>query len=376
MLENIINPCLVTFHVATKNPKEFLLKSGIPLEASVLKALSDYGFRDYGEIEYSRDGVIFTTDRDLSTSTHIRSALGLHIDYILECKYKSRNHVWYFFKFYKNKEEEYLSHEEEHNLTTLGLFESYLESQGFPFSNLWFCVKDLEIENIFSLPEVHKGIDVCEGGGEEKSIHEAVSQVTFASIKAHIESISYTMDMLKNLISGHELMTGKELTPVEEEIEGDYVETFELEHEVEPGDPRSELVDLASLTIPIIITTAELRLIEDNITLEQIEVCEDVKAISREVPGVCLYNNYPEKYTEFSKECIKKSLKRDPIDDLDDSFEAWYDKLPERLQFLDTVRVRALPGRIYVINYKQFERTFREGHEKIVQMANQIEKME
>lgn len=346
------------------NLKEYVLNSGIPLEASVLKKLSKYQLHDWGEIEYLREGKVFSTDMDLSTSFHVRMALGLYVNFIIECKYRGRNQNWFFFKFYQDSERDReFTRSEAKNLSSNGVFKTYLESQGFPFSECWFELTDLEVENIFDLPEVHKGIEVHEKGPNEKSIPEAVSQVSFASVYKHIENKEFLLEMMDALLGGED---DDWLEPIGEEKD---IDPFDIDYELKTKKPEEEVVDLASLVVPIIVTTAQINVIDENVTLEEVESCDSISQLSRNVPGVCLLNNYPEKYHVFIEDWSKNKRP-----ERSGSFKRWYNKLPERMQFrVDHPSFTDIPCMVYIINYQHLSKVFDKGYKKIKKMANSIE---
>jgi hypothetical protein len=59
--------------------KQFLLRSGIPLEASIAQKVQKQGFIDQGEYPYERNGKIFSIDINVEKTLALTS---LHRSYL------------------------------------------------------------------------------------------------------------------------------------------------------------------------------------------------------------------------------------------------------------------------------------------------------
>ena len=57
--------------------------------------MSKFGFGDYGELEYNREGKTFT-DCWYTTEADISKMLQAYVTLVIECKYKSDGQYWLY----------------------------------------------------------------------------------------------------------------------------------------------------------------------------------------------------------------------------------------------------------------------------------------
>ena len=172
--------------------KDFILKSGVPLEMSVIKKLMPNNFFTNWVGKYERNGKTFFNDFLASKFFSIRDGLDMYVNFLVECKYKSENHSWYFFK----------------NPTT-GSPESVVENYVFnQFFEAFIKSKNLKLNhneksNImfedFGFPIVNKGIDISEKDGTENNILEAISQVSYGSLNAQYEGYIFFSEVIEEI---------------------------------------------------------------------------------------------------------------------------------------------------------------------------------
>ncbi|MCX6652437.1 MAG: hypothetical protein NT137_03675 [Methanomassiliicoccales archaeon] len=298
----------------TKNLKSIILKSGIPLEASVIKKMAKFNLQDHGDYEYERDGKTFSNDCWFSQNYPISRSASVMVNYVIECKYKDRNQKWFFFKF----------NEYAHSYRNVGsnmLFSYFIEAPRGRKNRELFNPKLeylLGSENLFGLPIADSGLDVTQSDSNPNVIREAVSQVSYASINIHRIGIGINSFMLNQKISNKK---------------------------------RIGVFPFSTLTIPIIVTTAPLSILRDEVTLEEIENSIDIMDLAEEVPGICL--NRSQTHDQFTY--MDKVNEADPVY-LSTEVEDWL----KNYQGLDKEAahdiIRGSPvNRIHILNYASLE---------------------
>lgn len=289
-----------------KKFQEWLLHSGLPLEASILKILLKKGFEDSGEVEFRRDGKIFSSDigayhyRNLSEE----EPRSLVVNLIVESKYKSKDkaHSWVFVKF--SGEEDNLRHEARNeffdDMISLDL------SKKLDLHKLHFKFSTLETAN--------KGVDIFPGGVEPNVIREAVTQATLGAISVHF-------GMIRDIITLYQI--------------GDLgLDTI--------GDP------LVALTIPIIVTNADIYLVKKEIDLKDIEEIDDVEKLVTTQKGIALINH---EYS-LSREYCENFIKENPID----IPKEIKNLIQKNRSFINSLPFKSIhPGIVYIINFKYLE---------------------
>lgn len=310
-----------------KDIKQLILKSGIPLEVSVMNKLKKFNFDDYGEISYEREGKIFSTDIHLANNYQFSKDLSIHFNFIIECKYKTQNHKWFFLEF---PEDDYIyggGRFDCRNMVFTQLADICLKDKlkvrqhdkYEPFNP----ISQLRIKNIFNLPFVNKGIELYTEGIEPNAIPEAVSQVSLGAIAAQKGSIEYNFEMFEDY----------------------YFENPEAED--------WETHSIAAVTYPIIITTSKLFKFDSNISLEDIEKTEKIMDLCKEVQGVLLTNTEYKREEIFIEELFTKS----PIRLSKKTLAVLEKNKMGVISSLDSLKLMS-PGYIYVINYEYLTELF------------------
>lgn len=248
--------------------RDAFLKSGIPLEASTYEILQKFNMLDMGEVEYERFGKVFTTDVYCEKSFQISEELGVIINFVIECKYKSRNHNWYFVKFAGEpwqSPKSFFQHLIDDSETKKFMLKEGIQPE--------ISVRRLERINIFDVPEVDKGIDIFDKNSEgskdldPNSIREAISQAIFGSMQVHKDKVKEIKDCCK--------LADKRLKGV------------------------MEVSARTIMTIPIVVTTAKIFLSKSPASLEKFEE-ENYDKLFEEVGGVMVRNPFPTESKKFS----------------------------------------------------------------------------
>jgi hypothetical protein len=233
--------------------RDSFLKSGIPLETSVFGKLLKLSFQDYGEVEYEREGKIFSTDLNLLYGVDLFDDFMLDINFIIECKYKVKEHKWFFMNFPHSLNDSIGMRYSFSNLAFSGLVVPMLDKLGDSNPDN-FPMIDFTSSNLLGVPLVNKGVELIGEKMNHDIITRAKFQSIFVSIKTHKENI------------------------------GSILELFSLK-DYDP-DGKSRLFP-SFMTISIIVTTADLFKFKKGVTLEEIEE-GDFYDLVESVPGVLL----------------------------------------------------------------------------------------
>lgn len=322
----------------SSNEKKFILRSGIPLEVSVAKKVMKYNPVELGDLEYLREGKIFSTDLYFSRIFKIKEGINLWVNFVIECKYKEKNHEWFFFQFpSKDEEDPFLSEDffyskyDARNNVHDSFFKPIMRMKGFRKENESPDALGNLRSEIFSLTPVHKGVDIFRHGYNEKVIQKAVSQAIFGAMTAQSRMYLCLIENIEELI----------------------------------GDPKEPYLSniVALMSIPIIITTAKLYVLDKNIDIDDLIHSDNVKEHFMSVPGVILIKSDYEIFKDYEKTLSKNNsvefsveLKNWMNSDVFDELKAdWL-----KFSLTDTI-TEFVP----IINYHSFDEGFQQIFERI-----------
>lgn len=205
--------------------KNFLLKSGLPLEFEIKKTLKKFGFDSYYEHSYLRpdeNNIINEFSYDLDSSLKIDSHI---FELMVECKFRDESTNWIFLP------EEY--NESDRGSGTM----SFLNTNDFFYK--YDYVDFYKLVNFETVaPLCSKGIEICSSGQNPKSITQAISQLGYG--------------IIDKVISG-----------MKKQLE----ESEDVEH-------------LIFHHIPIIFTTANLYRLRDDVTIAEIKNSDNIESIA------------------------------------------------------------------------------------------------
>jgi hypothetical protein len=302
--------------------KQNLLRSGIPLETSVARIIQKYGLIDNGEYNYERNGKIFSIDINAMGFTdfeiYYRANL-INVDILIECKYREEDRKWVFLTFKPAKE--YSFRVNTHNIVIDFPMQKRLNEYGY-YQKYNKRKYSYYYSRVFSdyfpkeMAKVHKGVEIYKKGFNPDSITESIFKLIFgvgSSIAANVK------DLCEN---------------PEEEIRTD-------EEYIYIGGT------LGYFIIPIIVTTAKIYQLKEEITIEDIkkaktieEIAKEEKAVFYEQPEHLELENYINNSFTFKETMIKsKFFKSETIEDQINDF-------------------KSLEPRILIINYDNFEEIF------------------
>lgn len=205
--------------------KDFLLKSGVPLEFEIKKTLKDLGFDSYSEFSYLRpdeQNIVNEFSYDIDSSLRIDNHL---FELMVECKYRDESTNWIFIP------EEY--NESDRGAGTMSFLNTndYFYKKEFPD-----FYKFINFDTV--APLCSKGIELNSSGQNPKTITQAISQLCYGMIDKVIEGMKQQLE-----------------------------ESEDTEH-------------LVFHHIPIIITTANLYRLKNDVTISEIKNAENINSIA------------------------------------------------------------------------------------------------
>lgn len=245
--------------------KDYLLKSGLPLEFEVKKVLDKLGFCSKSEFAYLRENennILTEFSYDLDSEILIKEHC---FELLIECKYRDESTNWLFLP-------------EDYNESTRGI-----GSTDFRNTNDFFYPKDYNDKvfkylNLIKIsPLCSKGIEICSTGPNPKTIDQAISQISYAVVD-------------------------KVILAMEKQLKGNQEELFIYHH------------------VPVIVTTANLFRLNANVTIESIKGANNIQELSSKhdvlliEPTISLdlkkyaYKKLSDFEAKYSKEYLNKCL--------------------------------------------------------------------
>jgi hypothetical protein len=175
--------------------KDFLLKSGLPLEFEVKKVLDKSGFYTKSEFSYLRKNeneVLTEFSFDLDAEIRIKDNL---FELLVECKYRDESTNWLFIP-------------EEYNDSTRGIGTTdFLNTNSFFYNKEYFDLHYTMLNIIKVAPLCSKGIEITTTGNNPKSIDQAIAQLSYGIVDKVIlameKQLSNDEDDYFNLIYHH-----------------------------------------------------------------------------------------------------------------------------------------------------------------------------
>lgn len=206
--------------------KDFLLKSSLPLEYQVMQLLKNkYGCVGYYEYTYLRrdeHDVVNEFSYDIDVS-YIKG--GDFFDLMIECKYRDPSTNWLFLP------EQYGGIDETESYAFLNPIDQFTKNNKF---------RRLDFDPLG--PLCSKGIEITSNSQNPKTIHQAVSQLGYA--------------MADKVVSA-------------------------MEHQIDKLIGSSEFI---FYHVPIIVTTANLFRLNEDVKIDEIKKAKDIKEVcSREI---------------------------------------------------------------------------------------------
>lgn len=244
-------------HMAKKKWKKGLLSSGFPLEFETAKVLVKSGFVVQPDYCYERIEAGQTKDfsidlkGDLYFPTSNPNRVTASLELLVECKYRAPNMTWVLLPDVNRPEH--------------SVGEGYVIR---PIDRFSFCKVSTnpiwEFED--NAPLCYKGteIDLSDGNAYDAEIRRGISQLQYGLPRLISESISF------QLLGCH------------------------------PEDVTAFFV------LPILVTTADLRVLKRGTTLGEVENTRILEEITRRVSFLTLVNSFGPDFAAHSKEQFRK----------------------------------------------------------------------
>ncbi|WP_347157457.1 hypothetical protein [Pontibacter chitinilyticus] len=221
--------------------KDFLLKSSVPLEYEVKRLLDNYGCLSTFEYTYLRkdeNQILNEFSYDIDASF----IKGSHFfELMIECKYRDPSTNWIFTP------ENYEGFQEVKPYSFINPVDAFTDFHKF---------RDLEYEPL--APLCGKGIEITSDGQNPKTISQAIYQLSYA--------------MAEKVVIG-------------------------MEHQYEKllGN-----IDMVFYPTPIIVTTANLFRLKENVSIEDIKKSKSIDEISTKEDCLILNNNTGKSLEDFN----------------------------------------------------------------------------
>lgn len=213
--------------------KDYLLKSGIPLEYEVMQYLLKKGCVGSYEHTYMRNdenGIPNEFSYDISSS-YIKG--GNFFDLMIECKYRDQSTDWIFVP-----DDDYGGVNEIYSHGFLNPVDHFNTDNKF---------HQLDFEPLGTL--CGKGIEITSGGSNPKTINQAIKQLSYA--------------MADKVISA-------------------------MEHQIDGLMGNSEFI---FYNIPIIVTTANLYQLKDTVTINELKLANNIEDVATKTDCLVLNGN-------------------------------------------------------------------------------------
>lgn len=230
------------------NWKNHLLKSGLPFEYEVKECFVKNGCTVWDEYSYLKSDEN-NIEKEFSYDLDANTWQGGHsIDFMVECKYKTEPTKWFFtpdpYSYQQDLNKNSFFHPVDHFTENTFLFNR------MPFYNV--------IEDALG-PFCLKGVEIFKNQSIEINISRAINQLSYAFIDKVISAFDGQMD--------------KEVAMFNNSI---------------------------FLQIPMIITNADLHLINQNITTKEIEKANSIEEISTQHDFLIFHNKIGEHLRDYN----------------------------------------------------------------------------
>lgn len=224
-----------------KSWKEFLLKSGVPLEYEVKQTLKSLGFFTSSETSYLRsdeNNIVNEFSYDIDATKRIENH---SFQLMIECKYRDSSTNWIFLP-------------EELNESDRGTGStSFLNTNDFFYKEAYSDYFKLFNLNT-NFPFCSKGIEVCSSGPNPKSITQAIAQLSYGIVDKVIFGMKEQLSSREQFICHH---------------------------------------------IPIIVTTASLYRLKKNVTVNDIKQSSSLDSIAHKESILLIEPTVGEELKEF-----------------------------------------------------------------------------
>ena len=279
----------------SKNWKDHLLSSGLPLEQSVIGVLQTLGIDRPREFRYERvneQGVLTGFSIDVFASQMYDHCLVLEL--LIECKHRHDGVRWVFIP------------------------DDFAEYWGPSFEDAFVILDNLcgptvdrdalnRHEGIYQL--CYKGTEILEKDANPKSIEQCIQQLRYAVLENSIDTLRTQVD-----------------------------EDYPLDH--------------AFVQVPIIVTTAELWRLRPDVTLDKIRAADDLPNVADQMDVIILHDPPDKTFQTFARRRFNERISDSERDAIETDLKG-----KTRHNFYSWVNTfsTSSPSMFVVIHYSRFE---------------------
>ena len=244
--------------MTNKQWKDKFLSSGLPLEFETAKVLSESGFSIDPEFLYERFDAGTGQTKDFSVDLHGTlyfptsnpNKISASLELLIECKYRAPNKTWVFLPDVNRPD---FAHD-----SVLGMW-------GFTIRAIdEFSFSHIPREPIYDFEQntrwCYKGLEInlSTGDAYDAELRRGVTQLQYGLPR-----------LISEEIHSHVLGHADDVTPF--------------------------------FVLPILVTTAELRVLKKDTTLEKVKNASDLEDITQKVPYLTLFNSFGPDFVAHSK---------------------------------------------------------------------------
>ena len=279
-----------------ENWKKHLLQSGLPFEYEVKECFVKKGCTVWDEYSYLKKDENniekeFSYDLDANTWNN-----GHSIDFMIECKYKTEPTKWFFlpdpYSYQQDLTKNSFFHPIDHFTKSNFIFNHY------PFDNV--------IEKPLG-PFCLKGVEIFKNQFIEINISRAINQLSYAFVDKIISAFESQLDQQSEIFA-----------------------------------------ETVFLKIPLIITNADLYLINENVTTKEIENAETIEQISSKHDFLIYHNKSGEHLNNYNYEKLSEYFSTIPKTVIDKRMNTFTKDLTH---FINTIASNYSPECILIMNH-------------------------
>lgn len=280
--------------------KDYFLKSGVPLEYEIKNLLDKYGCLTAFENSYLRkdkSNILTEFSYDINSTLVEESNF---FELMIECKYRDPSTDWIFLPGQKI------------NRKSLSFNSILHPNDHFTIENK-FNFKTYEMP--FLAQNGSKGIEITNDGQNPKSITQAINQLSYGLSRNYLDA------MISQLES------------------------------------NDGLEDMIYFHIPIIVTTANLYLLNENTSIDNIKESNNLEDIATKQKHLAINCETGKDLENYNKEIFNNLLKRFDKNYLKNRLESDFDDVETLISVLSK---HSCPSSIYVIHHDSKSNSFEE----------------
>lgn len=285
--------------------KDYFLKSGVPLEYEVKKLLDIHNCQTKFEHSYLRkDRADILTEFSYDLNSVYIDEMNF-FELMIECKYRDPSTNWIFLP------------DGVSNKKSLSLNSILHPNDHFTIENKY----NFEIFEMPYLAQVgSKGIEITSDGQNPKSITQAINQLSYGMSKQYVDSM------------------------------------------IEHLESNNGIEDLIFYHIPIIVTTANLYLLNEDVSIDSIKKSNDINDIAKKQTDLIINCNIGKDLENYNYKMFSRLFERFDKSYLKKRFKSKFDDIEMMISVLSRLHC---PSSIYVVQHNSGTDSFKKLFELI-----------